>query len=177
MFTFSKTSWHYRMASFTGYGNESNLCPYVRRVALGTLIFTFMVSLIGLVAASTIMGLIGLVQGFYPELSIVVHVVNGVTIALLFIAFLKWVGDRYSDLKDHFKRKRSMKVEASLRAKYGKDWANLCTFDEWRAYVRGRSLEEPVTKEPSLVRAYLSAMHDKLCPSISFKEPLDPNAV
>ena len=148
MYTLHKNSWHYRFAAmFSSYPHhETNLCPYVRMVVKGMLIYTFFTTIVTGFAIMNLLGIADIVNGFWnhDKLSpfILVNMLTVGTIAAVFIlAGLHWLREKYDA------------------------W-------QYRRYVEKRNnelAEDYTPPEPGLVRLWWNSVHEKVCPRIEIK--------
>lgn len=180
MLTFSKESWHYRFADMvsTRYDFPSNLCPYVRRVMGGMALFSFVALLAGIFLVWNIGGLFLAFNGLWLSEFGGFQIINSITAILLSGAAVNYSRERYDSWRAERRRIWTMAYAETMIAKYGHGWSSLCTDTEWTTYCKGTPAKD--AKQPGLIRAYFKAMHDKVCPSLSFvtsKEPLDSDAV
>lgn len=153
MIVFNKDSWHYRFAKFfSTWSVPSSLCPYVRAVFFGMLIWTMLASVACFMVFSDVAAIAGVVTGgsfaALPEwivAGVLLSTLLGAIIACLFIA------DQVSNYRD---RLRSKRYEAEYKAR--------------------NSGGEYVPPQPPLWRLYLNALHEKMCPVIEFKDNTPP---
>lgn len=148
MLSFSKKSWHYRMARITtncAWEVESmNFCQYARRAMLGLSLFTTGVTVASLLVVFAITGYIFLFNhGFdalldAPNFAVPVFVFT----ILVFGALLLFLDQKYDFTGKIVERRRERAMQKFRKG----------------------------SREPSLFVAWYRAWKDKFCPNIKFKD-------
>ena len=148
MIEFSRNSWHYRAADFISTGGvPRSLCPYVRAVMFGGFFWTVLVSFASWLVVSFLLTVAALVTGgSFLALPQWIQVGTIVTMFLGALVAAIYGAEQYQEWKN---RRRYAKYEAEYQAK--------------------RDGGEYVPPQPSLLRLYWNALHEKICPVIEFK--------
>jgi len=146
MIEFNKNSWHYRAASFWAqYSVPRSLCPYVRTVLFGAGLWAVIVAFCCAFAVGNLFALVAVLSGL-PLMELPEYVKGAVILAGgLSLGFLMIFS--VIQWKGYKERKRQREYEL----KFGQN----------SNYV------EP---QPGLFTLYWRAIHDKLCPTITFKD-------
>jgi hypothetical protein len=151
----SKNSWHYRFSTWYTDRYHRSLCPYVRAVLFGGLIFTAVATAVTWIGFGALLILACLITGgSYFNLPPWVQMPGIITAVCLIAAAVVWLVVQYKEWRD---RKNHIEWEREYQRKYGDN------------------SEEYVPPQPSLFRLYWRAIHDKLCPMIEFKSEPDPD--
>ena len=157
MIEFSRNSWHYRAADFySHHGVPTSLCPYVRAAVSGGLIWTIAMGIMATLAFTSLASLAVLVTGgYWSALPMWIQVGGVVTLTIACVIGFIFCLEKYQEWKN---KRRYAKWEAEYQAK--------------------RDGGEYIPPQPSLLRLYWNAVHDKLCPTITFKsnDTADPEA-
>lgn len=147
MYTFNKKSWHYRLAAFGGGmpSWENNLCPYVRLVVRGFLLFSTVTAVVSVLLLANILTIVSMFQGvfLYSEPTWF-NFVSTITVILTFCFTFVCVVEY---LREHNPLRKV-----------------LCSYKDMRPY------KEKKKREPSLIVVWLKSLHDKVCPQIDFKD-------
>ena len=158
----STRSWHYKAAQFaSGIGRSvpNNLCPYMRRVLLGALVFmTMLVVAIAVTAAIVGVAIVSMV-----------HLIDVVFYDFSWFDPLQWTGPNSG-------RAALVLMGYCLNAFVigGLVWAK--TEDRRKAWVNARrtKMNEPqVPTELSLLGQWLKDRHDKVCRHLTFNHDTD----
>lgn len=138
----SKSSWHYRYVNKWWDWPARNLCPYVWQIVLTTLLFPICTATAGTVAFS----LTSPLWFWYVDNEVLRAV--GILGAMLDIGILFFIWHEYRDEYWTFKGSKI----------YHDDM------------LPGLETPKSVTNFNALVRAWLKARHDQVCPLIDFVE-------
>lgn len=149
MIEFNTSSWHYRFASWSNDNVKArSLCPYVHSVLCGMFMFTVLSAIVCFCIFGTILTIIALlVGGDFSSIPQWISLGFMITICVITSAAIIFV------LEEYCKRKR--------QREYDEHYARL------EAEATGH--EYTPLQQPPLWRLYFTAVHDKFCPSISFK--------
>ena len=145
MYTFNKNSWHYRLAKMTGSSPayETNLCPYVRMVAGGLLLFSIITLIAGAFVLGNILTILSAFQGVFWHGGLTwFNVVTFVTLA----------------------------VTAAMLLNIARERIELWYIRPKRSNALNRVGTVPRQRELNLIMVWLKSVHDKVCPQINFKE-------
>lgn len=145
MYTLNKDSWHYRFAyMFSPYEArlQTNLCPYVRLVMKGLLLYILITTLIAGFAILNLMGIAGIIiEGMDSPFAGVPVITFGVVAVVLVVTFMHWLREQY----DSWQHARNVKLRGL------------------------RDDAEYVPPQPGLIRLWWNSVHDKMCPQIELK--------
>lgn len=149
-------SWHYRFIRSSFNGNSmpaTNLCPYVRQLVwacikafLVTFVILFISSLAGFWASYLINTFFGLQLSQVAFFALAI-IPGALTVALI-VGTSALIGFGLYKVTEYFENRKSDKMYAIMQAKQDGTW---------------------VEPEVGLIRAYLTAKHDKICPKLDFK--------
>lgn len=149
MLSFSKKSWHYRMARITtntAWEVESmNFCQYARRAMLGLALFSTGVTVASLLVVFAIAGYIFLFNNGFdalltaPDFAVAVFAFT----LLAFCALLLFLDQKYDFTGKMAERRQQRALQKYRNRKH---------------------------QEPSLFMTWYRAWKDKFCPTIKFKD-------
>lgn len=146
MIEIDKNSWHYKAALKAvdhRYDVPSNLCPYMRKVLLGCAQYLFL-------------GLVGFVFGLWTLFSI------GDTIGWLFAAMTTGMfGDMPEYAVTFWVIVGAVVAFVTIVVSYEE------VYTPW-AKRRKRAKGEQAPIQPGIFRLYMKAIHDKICPQLTF---------
>lgn len=96
MYSFSKDSWHYRLAGYSNsYYIPTNLCPYVWRVLFGVVLLSSATLIVAAFLLFNILGIISAFQGIWWVDSSIYAFTNCITLLVLlccsFLLVMDWL--------------------------------------------------------------------------------------
>lgn len=149
-------SWHYRFIRSSFNGNvapATNLCPYVRQLVWASLkafLVTFVVLLISGLAGMWASDLINtfFALGLSPTALIALAIIPGALTVATIVGACGLIGFGIYKVTEYYENRKSDKMYEILKAKQEGTW---------------------VEPEVGLIRSYLTAKHDKICPKLEFK--------
>lgn len=171
----NRNSWHYRLLKFWDVDHPSSLCPYFWKTVWCIIISTLIVGALSFITFGALYGLgfmyyfgnhssgfidIVLSVGFIGQLKIVGM---SILITVIFITAICLL--LYALISDFRKLIHGLIYENVVPAKNR-------SFDDYDQYYYEKTRQKRALKaasEPSLLRTFIKARKEKLCPMLEFK--------